>query len=227
MRSGVAALAAGCAIALAVLAVVAAGDRRERSFGPNVRAERVLAVATPAREICQSDVGVAADFDTVELLLGTYGRPGPPLAVRVRDTRSGGQLAAGTLPAGAADNRAARVRVEPEVERGGSVDVCVRTAARRVALYGGADSDVITEARAGGRRVDGDLWIAFGRSEPRSALALLPDMLRRASVFRPEPVGPWAFWVLLAGVVAGVPLLLAGALRRAAGGTAAKRANSR
>lgn len=208
-------LLAACAVALAVLAVVAARDERDLAFSTNARAERVLAVATAEREVCQRNLEAAGDFDTVELLIGTYGRPGPPLRVEVRDGRDE-PLAAGTLPAGAPDNRAARVRVEPEVRRGPRVDVCVRTAERRVALYGGPESDLATTATAGPRQVGGDLRMSFRRSEPESVLALVPDMLRRAALFRPEAVGAWAFWVLLVALGVGVPALLAAALRGSA-----------
>jgi hypothetical protein len=228
MRNGVVVFALGCAVALAVLALAAARDERGVAFSLNAESERVLAVATVEREVCQRDVGVGGDFDTVELLVGTYGRPGPPLVVSVRDADSGAAVASGRLPAGAVDNRAARVRVAPEVARGRSVDVCVRAAARRVALYGGAQqSDLVTTAFVDGRALEGDLRMAFRRSEPRSALALAPEVFRRAALFRPDPVGPWAFWVLLGAVAIGLPALLAGALVRARTGNGANPADSR
>ena len=227
MRSAVAVFVLGCGVALAVLALVAARDERDVAFSLNARSERVLAVATADRAVCQRDVGVGGGFDTIELLVGTYGRPGPPLVVDVRDAGSGAAVASGRLPAGTADNRPARVRVAPEVARGRTVDVCVRTAARRVALYGGAQADLATTAFVDGRPLDGDLRLSFHRSEPRSALGLVPDIAARAALWRPDPIGPWAFWVLFAAVAVGLPALLASALARARSGDGANGEDSR
>ena len=219
-RAALAAFGAGCAVALAALVLAAASDDRGLAFTLNVRPQRVVAVAPPGAEACQRDVLVPARFDIVQVLLGTYGRPGPPLALIVREAGDGRVLAEGRLPAGAADNQAARIRVGPPVPEGARVDVCVRNAgSRRVALYGGPDEDGVGTAYAAGRRLGADLRMSFRRSEPRSALALLPDVIDRAAVFRPRAVGAWTFWVLLVLVVAGLPLALGTALRRACGST--------
>ena len=53
------------------------------------------------------------------------------------------------------------------------------------------------------------------RPEPVSTLAQVPEMVERAALFK--PVGPGALWALVAAVVLGLPLLLLGALRAAAG----------
>ena len=39
------------------------------------------------------------------------------------------------------------------------------------------------------------------------------DVFHRAALFRPNPVGAWTFWALLAAVLIGVPALLVRALR--------------
>ncbi|MDQ3936740.1 MAG: hypothetical protein M3340_19140, partial [Actinomycetota bacterium] len=105
----------------------------------------------------------------------------------------------------------------PGVRSGGAVDVCIRNAGtRRVALYGAPDRDIPgTVGELGGRPLDADLRLRFLRTEPRSALALVPDVLERATLFRPGIVGTLTLWILLAATLAGVPLLLALALLRA------------
>jgi len=86
-----------------------------------------------------------------------------------------------------------------------------------VALYGGPPwQSPSTAAVQGGHALDGDVRLLFHRSEPRSALALLPDIIERATIFRPEAVGEWLLWLVLGGVLVGIPGLLALALRRAA-----------
>jgi hypothetical protein len=54
------------------------------------------------------------------------------------------------------------------------------------------------------------LWFLPREHEQRSILSQLPAIFDRASLFRPGPVGPWTFWVLLFGVM---PLLAYAGLR--------------
>ncbi|HEX8073808.1 MAG TPA: hypothetical protein VF545_02400 [Thermoleophilaceae bacterium] len=218
-RAPIAALAVVCVLGLAGLALAAAADRRELAFTLDVRPVGIVAIAEPGQEACQRGVRADDGFDVVDALLGTFQRPGPPLAVTVRDARSRRTLATGRLPAGAQDNKPASVRVSPAVDAGRTLDVCVRDAGGgRLGFYGGSGTDSAeSHATVNGRPLPGDLRLRFFRSRPRSALGLMPAMMRRAAVFRPDPVGAWTFWALLAAVAAGVPLLLAAALRRGGG----------
>lgn len=213
MRSrAVVVLVAVCAAGVGALALEAAADERALAFTLSVRSVELEPVE-PGAEACQRGIQAVEEFDVVALRLGTHGRPGPPLAVTVREHGGGRTLATGRLAAGAADNAAAAARVAPAVPSGGRIDVCVRNAgAHGVALYGGKVDETPSEARMGDRLLY-DLTLAFHRSEPRSALSLVPDMFDRATTFKPGLVGAWTFWVLLGGVAIGIPLLLALALR--------------
>jgi hypothetical protein len=217
LRSRAPLLLLGLCAAGAVALVLAAGaDERRLAFALNVRPERPVAVAAPGQEACQRGIESSAPFQSVGLLLGTYARPGPPLDVTARRTGARTVLASGRLPAGAADNRGASVRLDREVPEGGFVDVCARNAGeRRVAFYGGPTIESPGHAFVDGRPATGDMQIVFHRGEPATALSLVPDMFERAALFRPPGVGAWTFWVLLAGVAVAVPLLLAWALRAA------------
>lgn len=204
------------AAAIAFVVFLAQREQRDFAFTANVRATHVVATAVPGEEACQRGLGTSARFDIVEVLLGTYARPGPPLAVTVREHESGRALARGRLSAGASDNTGARGLVEPPVERGRDVDVCFRNEGKRkVAFYGGAPEDTPGHAYQGSRPGGGDMRLVFFRRESRSVLSQVPEMFERAAVFRPDPVGAWTFWVLLALVAGGVPGLLALALRAA------------
>lgn len=215
MRSAVALLAA-CAAAAAALAVVGARDERPIAFTTNVRPKQVVIEVYPGEQACQGSIQAGAGFDTVEFLLGTGHRPGPPLGVTVRDTLSKRVISAGNLPAGALDNQGATVRLDRTVAKGTEFDVCALNEGRHdVAFYGGPTDEAAGHSFIGRRPGAGDMRILFRRSEPRSALAQVPDMFERATRFRPEPVGAWTFWLLLVGVAGGIPLLLALALRSA------------
>jgi hypothetical protein len=214
----VAALLAGCAAAAAATAVVGAADERSLAFTTNVRPMQPVVTAQPGEEACQVGVEAVADFDTLELLPGTGRAAGPPLVATVRTLPELRVLATGRLPAGARDNRSARLRLDRAVERDGLIEVCLRNAGRReVAFYGGPTIESQGHSAAGGRLGTGDMRIVFLRGEPRSALAQVPDMFERATRFRPDVVGEWTFWVLLVLVAGGIPALLAAALRWSGG----------
>jgi hypothetical protein len=210
-------IAAITAATVAGLAATAGTDERALAFTLDVRAPLPVAVVEPAGEACQAGVQSESRFDVVRFLVGTYGRPGPELAVAVRDTAGGRPLATGTLPAGARDNQPASVRLAPAVAEGRRLDICIRNkGAQRVALYGAARSpEPLSAARVGERPLRQDLRLDFYRSEPRSALSLVPDMFARAALFRPQGIGSWTYWCLLAVTAAGIPLLLGAAVRRA------------
>lgn len=218
MRRAPAIVLAACLAGCLVLALVARADERTLAFTLNVDPLAPIAVVQPGKEACQRWIEAPADFDVVEFLLGTYGRPGPPLLVTIHDARRMRVIATGRLPAGARDNSGARVRLGAAVPEGTEVHICLRNAgARRVALYGGPAEEGPGDADVAGAGAPGDLLLVFHRSEPRSALSLVPDMLERAARFRPPLVGAWTLWLVLAAVAAGMPVLLAVALRRALG----------
>jgi hypothetical protein len=218
-RRAAALVLALAALGAAVAAITAAADERERAFAPNVRPTHAVAEIQPGGEACQWGLEAGADFDEVEPLLGTHMRPGPPIAVTVRELGGGQVLARGRLPAGARDNGPVRVRVTPAVERGRLIGVCFRNEGESaVVFFGGPTHETPGHAFAGIRIGGGDMRLVFYRGEPRSVLSTLPQMFERAALFRPEPVGAWTFWALLVLVAAGVPLLLAAALRAAASG---------
>jgi hypothetical protein len=86
-----------------------------------------------------------------------------------------------------------------------------------VALFGGPALAARTSAaHLNGRELPTDIALVFERDDSRSALSLLATAFERASLWHPGWAGEWIFWVLLVAVVAGVPVLLAAALRASA-----------
>ena len=211
----------GACTGAAVLTIAAAEDARHLAFTVDTRLSKLAAVIAPRQEACQRDVDVEARFDAVQLVYGTFHRPGPTLAVRVLDSPTGRTLATGHQPAGYPDNRPTATAVSPGVPAPGRVDVCVRNAGgRRVALWGGDASDAYpSRATVGDRPASGDLSLVLLRRHARTALSLVPTIFRRAALFHPSWVGSWTFWLLLAGVVLVMPALLCVAVGRAAQGS--------
>jgi hypothetical protein len=106
------------------------------------------------------------------------------------------------------------VVIDPGFEPGRIRGLLESAGKRPVAFYGDPrGSDAIGDAYLDGRRVDGDMHLVFLRSEPRSALSLVPEMIERAALFKPGGAG--LLGALLGLVAVGVPLLLAAALRGA------------
>lgn len=215
-----ASLAGGVALLVALLVYE---ERRAFTLGvaPSVPAVELR----PEREICQGPMGVpeGGEFAAVRVSLGTYFRPtGPPLAVSVRRAGGGAVLARGRLDGGYPDIAAQPVH-EISTGRVGArqrIDVCLRNVGtRRVAVFGsaGAASPGSVARTQRGRVSGNDLSLEFMRAEPRTGLGLLPHLFERASLWELGWSGAWLYWVLLAGVLVGVPTLLALALTRAAG----------
>jgi len=211
-KSALIAFALVACAGLAALAAVAATDERRLAFTLGVL-PGVPVELRPDSEACQRPVWVSEPFDRVQLQIGTYGRAGQPLAVSVR-TLGGRELAQGRLGGGYPDVSRPDI-VVGEVDRG-RVAVCVEnTGHRKVALYGGPSLAAVGALWIDGSRTETDATMVFLRDEPRSLLALLPDIFDHAAVFKPAWVGAWTFWLLAALLFAAVPVLLGAGLRAA------------
>lgn len=107
------------------------------------------------------------------------------------------------------------IPVEPP-RRATTGSVCVRNAGRvTTALDATADPRVLQTRRA---RLDGAelataFLITFSAQERSTPAEGINETIDRAATF--SWVGPWAYWILLALVAVGVPLLILGALYRA------------
>lgn len=197
--------------------VVAASDDRDLAFTLGVMPGLVAAELAPGSEACQTPVTVGEAFDGLRTQIGTYERRGQPLEVSVR--RIGGEvLARGRLPGRYDDISQPHIALGTTVARDERVAVCFRNVGtRKVALYGGPElAKRGSTVTVGGRDTATDLTLLFTRPS-RSALAQVPDVFERASLFRPAWIGPWVFWLLGGLVLIGVPGLVALALRDAFG----------
>lgn len=224
-RPGRILLACSAVAALAVL-LTAALHTTTLAFTVGVAPAAPAAELEPGDVACQGliEVPEQAAFDRVGFQVGTYGQPGPPLAVLVRDA-AGRAVATGRLDAGYPDVAQAlrhSVRVG-RVPAGSQIDVCVANRGqRRVALYGnGAAASRTTSATLNGEPLPADLDFTFER-DPRSVAELAPAIAQRASLFSADFAGAWTS-ALLGGLVVLLPVgLLAFALRRSARADAGK-----
>jgi hypothetical protein len=218
MRSVRLVIAGMTAAAVVGLAVVALSQRTSLAFTLGVARAAAVARLGPGEQACQQpvDVPAGAAFDRVALGVGTYGRPGPPLAVTVRAASGGGVLASGALPGGYPDRARADVRLDRTVRASQRISVCVEDRGPgRVGLLGDADLAARTStAVKDGRPLRRDLSLVFERA-PRSMASEVPAMLERAALFRFPGLGAWAYVILAVLLVVGGPLLLIRAVQAA------------
>jgi hypothetical protein len=212
-RAGAIVLLAVAGLGLLGLLVVAGRDKRDLAFTLGVVPTIPAATLKPGVRVCQVPIGVPDEFNRVRLRAGSPGGPGQPLQLTVVDVATNSVVGRGRLPGGypySTEQSASVGQVGAERR----IAVCVRNlGGRNVQIFGNTDAGSPTShAFIRGRGLPNDLTLVFLRSGERSQLAALPDLFERASVFRPGWVGPWVYWLLAAGVLLGVPLLLARAL---------------
>ena len=197
-------------LALGLVAVLAFGLLKENdlAFTLDVQPNILAADLGPTSTVCQRPVQVREPFTSIEFFVGTYEQPGSRLIFTVRDeTRE--PLGRGVLAAGYPDGSRPTVNVG-RIGAGQRVAVCVRNdGSRRVALFGGSGAAAPGSAAfLDGESTETDVYLRFLEERPTSLLALVPQMIERASVFKPGWVGEWTYWALMALVMIGVPVAL-------------------
>lgn len=215
-RAGILAFLTLAFTAGVALAVEAAMDERDLAFTLGVVPAQLAARLNPGEEACQAPVVTEERFAAVRFNVGASELPGGSIAATVREAPGGRTLATGRAVVYANRNEPT-ARLDSEVPEEARVEVCLRnTGHRQLVLHGGSrGARLSTGVKVDGRPKGTDLTLVFVRGEPRSTLSLVPEMFRRAALFRPAWVGAWTFWLLLALVLCGVPALLAAALRSA------------
>jgi hypothetical protein len=197
-----------------LLVAIAAADRR--GFRLDVPSDsRVL--VRPGQELCSGLIRPpAAGANRVRYWArGARGGAAPPIVVHVRRSRTAQTLADGTAEAGPAGARTVRLRGSVAGSR--KVVACFLDAGGEPAILAprpGTRTRVTVE-RSSELADYADVALELIRSDDRSLLATLPDAFDHAALFRPGWVGAWTYWLLLAALAAGVPLLLTRALSSA------------
>jgi hypothetical protein len=175
--------------ALGVLALLAFATFETRDEAFTLGVAPALPLEAPAgKTLCQRPIDVPVPFDRAQVTLAD----GTAKEGLVRDARSGEPIRA-------------------PVREGRRIEVCIRGPAT---VLGNAElASRSSEAVVGDKPLKADMAVVFMRSESRSLLSLVPDVVSRASLFHGSWVKPWVvgfFGVLL---LTAFPLLLAAALR--------------
>ena len=210
------------ALVLAVLGTVELLRPRVGYTGTNSVGTRSLAIDVPAGErLCIGGLLLPAGTGAVQLEFmgpGVQPRLDGALTVAGRTQRT-------TVPAGAAGQHKIAFPVSPRSGQAGPAAARFCVVPRRApAAFGGmldVQGDQVSPTLAGApvaTRVA--VWFLPPAGEQTTLLAQLPDIARRAALFRPGWVGPWTYWLILFVLT---PALGYAAVRRLARASAGER----
>jgi hypothetical protein len=181
-----------------LLAVTALDDRYRLAFTLGARAAVPVGTLAPGDRACQGPIDVPADAERVRYRAQDAAGRRPTLELSVR---------AGDAPSTSTIGR---------IEKGRHVSVCLRnTGAAPVALFGEGGAATPSELTVDGRRSVDDMSLVFERADPGSFASSMPEMVRRAALFRPAWVSSGLLWALTVMFLVGAPCLLAIAISRA------------
>jgi hypothetical protein len=158
----------------------------------------------PRASICISGIAMEQRSQVARFQVGTFGKPGPPLALVVTGSR---YRATAHERGGYADNTIHAVPIRPP-SRAQLVRACIRNLGDKMIELYAADDNARSRARVtvGGEGVTATPTLAFYESSRRSIADRLPLTVERMSTFR-GPLGhEWLIWLLLAAFVIGLPL---------------------
>jgi hypothetical protein len=219
------------ALLVGIVALVVGALTSDSDVAQTVGVLPVYPVAPLAagEEACESPVALADPVERVRFHIGTFGKPGPPLAFTVRNAGGAFTLGHGDFPGGWVDDGSPKDVTVGRIAGDQSVSVCVRNKGATPAfVYGdiytgtfgtgplGVRPTITTAAGSvDGKEIPGDLAVEFTTPQPRSLLARLPGAFRPAALFRPAGVGAWTYWLLAALILVAAPFLLLRALVRA------------
>jgi hypothetical protein len=198
-------------LVVAVATVIALSQRGARLAGTNGIKQQAFVVALPAgRQACQRFVLLVDDAARTQVLVGTNGKPAPPLAVTFAD-RDGRFVARGlgrptheglvTIPIGAAVDG-----TRP------STTACIRNLGDRPIVLGGDIAKPEGSARIDGRTTGGAVSFRYLRAGNETWWSLLPTIASRFGIGKAPIFGDWtlpaAALLLLAVWIAAIRLLV-------------------
>lgn len=176
--------------------------------------ERAKIRLRAGERLCVRPVVLVTDAEVVRVLGRTGGGAGARLHV---EASAPGYRATGSAVARGPDGTPIDVPITPP-DRDVEGEVCL-TASAPLAL--GATTEARSSSRAvsfvDGREVEPDVVLSFLERRPATLAGRAGEVVRRASAFRPDPIGPWTFWLLgplaALGIPAGLLWALAATLR--------------
>ena len=202
-------LIGGVALILAGLVYVLSQSGYEHTGTDAIKPETFVAVVPAGARICQGPGLVGAKTGRVATVIGSYGKPGPPLGLVMR--RPGGAVVAtGGLRAGWREGPVGIPLARP-LKADAAPVLCFVNRGRSRLAFAGVNSPVNgSTTTVDGKRVGATLSLTYTEGAKRSGWSRLGDLASR--VGDAHGAGSWMFWaaiVLGALAAAGTVLLLA------------------
>lgn len=168
---------------------------------------------------CQGSELVPADTSALQMTIGTFGRPGPPLSVAVY-APDGTQIASGGVPGGWHQG-VVRIPVSHVGTAVADARICIRddapAANRLVIALAGDMPDPGFTMEVAGRIVGGHLRYDFLRPGSESWWQLLPTIVYRSTLAKAGLVRHWAWLGAVLLMLAAVALAARTVLREEPG----------
>ncbi len=198
------------AIAFAVLLLQRAPRRSGSDATPD--ATSGAAVLNAGEQTCQNQELLPADTQALRLTIGTYGKPGSRLSVRVTGPR-GEELTSGVLPAGWRQG-VVEIPVTHVSTATTGATVCLRDDGPSPVALAGDSGDQFHEMQVAGITVEnGQLRYEYMRPGSESWLQLLPTLVYRFSLGKSGLVRHWAWVAVLVLMALAVGLAVRTILR--------------
>jgi hypothetical protein len=202
-------LIGGVALILAGLVYVLSQSAYEQTGTDAIKPETFAVVLPAGATVCQGPQLVTAKTGRVGMVVGAYGKPGPPLALVLRQARVG-VVATGGLRAGWKEG-SVHIPLAQPLKGDAAPQVCLHNAGRsRVALAGVHSTTKGSTTRLNGKPIPELLSLTYTEKDKRSGWSRLGDLASR--VGDAHGVGSWLFWaaiVLSALAAAGTVALVA------------------
>jgi len=205
-------------VALLVAFGLALSRRERRLSGTDATPpETFVAGVPPGQQACQGAELLPADTAAVRLTIGTYGRPGPPLALTATGP-SGRPLTAGALAAGWHQG-VVRIPVRRVSTATNNARICLRVPSppRGSAIALGGNPEPGFAIEIDGRSFQGvRARLDYLRPGRESWYQLLPTIVHRSTIAKAGFLRTWEWAAVLALVVASAFLAIRTVLRSAA-----------
>jgi hypothetical protein len=199
-------------VAIAVVFALILLNRDQRRSGTDLTPNGAFVAALgTGQQACQDGELLPADTAAVQITIGTYGRPGPPLRVAFTDPR-GRVLASGGLRAGWHQG-VVRIPVARVSHASEGVRVCVRNAGPQTIALAGDLPDPGYLMTVAGKTTGGRLRYDYMRPGRESWLQLLPTLVHRSTLGRSDLVRGWGWAAVLTLMLVAVALAIRTILR--------------
>ena len=188
-------LIGGVALILAGLVYVLSLSAYEQTGSDAVKPETFVAVVPAGGRVCQGPEPVPAGTGRVAMVIGSYGKPGPPLALVMRQPGAG-VVAAGGLRPGWKEG-AVGIQLKRPLKADAAPVVCLVNRGRSRLAFAGVNQAVQGSAtRLDGKLVPERLSFVYTEPTKRSGWSRLGDLASR--VGEAHGVGGWLFWLAIA-----------------------------